>query len=142
MMSRKLPVLLLAASFNLLSAGPALAATTSSDVSKQATELWNSIKAYSSDKKQEAVAHGKKLLKDMDGEIGKLEAKASKAKGDTKVAYDKEVRDLKVARDKAYAKLDHWGKQSGAAWDEAKAGFADAYRDLHHAYDKAVAKIK
>ena len=52
------------------------------------------------------------------------------------------MRDLKVHRDKAAAKLDHWGKQGGAAWDEAKNGFADAYRDLHHAYDQAVAKMK
>jgi hypothetical protein len=141
-MSRKLSALLLAASFTLLSAGPVMAATTSSDVSKQATELWNSIKAYSVDKKAEGTAYGKKLLKDMDDGIAKLEAKASKATGDTKAAYDKEIRDLKASRDKASAKLDHWGKQSGAAWDEAKNGFADAYRDLHQAYEKAVAKIK
>jgi hypothetical protein len=34
------------------------------------------------------------------------------------------------------------GKASASAWDSAKDGFADAYKDLHQAYDKAVKKLK
>lgn len=141
-MTRPLASFIAAAALAFAAAQPALANTTTADVSKKASELWQSIRSYSADKHKDAVDHGRKLLKDMDAEIDRLEKKGAAAKGDAKAAYAKEVRDLKASRDKAAAKLDHWGKQSGAAWDEAKNGFADAYRDLHHAYDKASAKLK
>jgi hypothetical protein len=33
-------------------------------------------------------------------------------------------------------------KSSASAWDDTKKGFADAYKDLHQAYGKAVAQFK
>ena len=44
--------------------------------------------------------------------------------------------------DAAAAKLDKMEKDSGSAWNDAKQGFADAYRDLQNAYDKAVGQFK
>lgn len=137
-MSRHLAALIASAGLLLGAASPALA----SDVSQKASDLWKSIKSYSVEKKSDAVNHGNKLLKDMDAQISRLEARAGAAKGEAKSAYEKEVRELKVARKNAGDKLDHLGKQSGAAWNDAKDGFADAYRDLHHAADKVAAKIK
>ena len=46
--------------------------TTAADVSRQTGEAWNTIKAYSQDKKDEAVAYGKQLLKDTDAKIAEL----------------------------------------------------------------------
>jgi hypothetical protein len=43
--------------------------------------------------------------------------------------------------DYAYKKLDEMGKATAAAWDGAKNGFADAYKDLHDAFAKAKAKL-
>ncbi len=125
-------------------AQPALAAeqTTASDVSRQASDTWNKIKAYTVDKKGEAVAYGKQLMKDTDAKIAELEVKAAKVSGEAKVAYDKEIADLKVRRAKTAAKLDEMEKKSGSAWNEAKQGFADAYKDLQSAYGKAVGKFK
>ncbi len=127
-------------------AQPATAAepttTTAADVSRQTGEAWNSIKAYSVDKKDEAVAYGKRLLKDTDAKIAELEAKASKASGDAKARYEKEIKDLKVTRANAAAKLEKMEKASGGAWNDAKQGFADAYKDLQNAYAKAVDKFK
>jgi hypothetical protein len=40
------------------------------------------------------------------------------------------------------AKLDEMGKATAASWDAVKNGFADAAKDLHGAYDKAVAQFK
>ena len=134
----RIPAALAAAAIVLATATGAYA----SEVSKKASELWGSIKAFTVEKKDDALSHGSKLLKDMDAEIGRLEAKAGTAKGDAKAAYQKQVAELKAARATAGAKLEHLGKQTGAAWSEAKDGFADAYRDLHHAVDKAAAKIK
>ena len=125
-------------------AQPAIAAepTTAADVSKQTSETWNTIKAYSVDKKKDAVAYGKQLMKDTDAKITQLEAKASKASGEAKARYEKEIKDLKVMRANAAAKLDKMEKESGNAWNDAKQGFADAYRDLQGAYHKAAGQFK
>jgi len=125
-------------------AQPATAAeqTTAADVSKQTSETWNTIKAYSVDKKKEAVAYGRQLMKDTDYKITQLESMASKTSGEAKAKYEKEIRDLKVTRANAAAKLDKMEKEGGSAWNDAKQGFADAYRDLQGAYHKVVGQFK
>ena len=121
---------------------PAIAQTTAKDVSKATADAWDTVKAYSVEKKNDAVAYGEKLVSDSDREIKKLEAKASKATGDTKAEYDKEIKNLKAKRAATAKKLDEMGKASGSAWDTAKNGFADAYKDLRDSFDKAAAKFK
>jgi predicted phage tail protein len=123
---------------------PVLAAepTTAADVSRQTSETWNTIKSYTVDKKSEAVAFGKQLMKDTDEKIAQLEVKASKASGEAKATYDKQIADLKVTRANTAAKLDEMEKKSGGAWNEAKQGFADAYKDLQRAYGKVVGQFK
>lgn len=116
--------------------------TAGAEVSKQAGDAWNTIKSYTLDKKSEAVAYGEQLMKDIDSKIGQLEAKASDASGEAKTKYNKEVENLKVVRANTAAKLDKMEKESGSAWNEAKQGFADAYKDLQHAYNKAAGKFK
>lgn len=125
-------------------AQPVMAAeqTTAADVSKQTSETWSTIKAYTVDKKNDAVAYGRQLMKDTDDKIAELEAKASKASGKAKAKYDKELKKLKVTRAKAAAKLDKMEKETGKAWNASKQGFADAYRDLQNAYHKAVGQFK
>ena len=121
---------------------PADGQATGKEASKKAADAWDTVKAYTVEKKNDAVAYSKKLVSETDTKIKQLEAKASKASGDTKAEYDKAVKDLKAKRVQASKKLDEMGKASGAAWDEAKNGFADAYKDLHEAYEKAAAKFK
>ncbi|MGH8691808.1 MAG: hypothetical protein ACREUS_12365 [Burkholderiales bacterium] len=121
---------------------PALAQTTAKDVSKKTAEAWDTLKAYTVDKKNDAVGYGRKLVRDTDRKIKELEGKAAKASGEVKAQYDREIKDLKARRAKASKKLDEMGTATGAAWDSAKDGFADAYRELHEAYDKAAAKFK
>jgi hypothetical protein len=120
---------------------PAIA-QTSKDVSKKTGETWDAVKEYTVEKKNDAVAYGRKLVREADGKIKQLEGKAAKASSDAKVQYDKEVKDLKAKRAEASRKLDEMGKASAAAWDDAKQAFADAYKDLHQSYEKAVARLK
>lgn len=108
----------------------------------QPREAWDNIKAYTREKKTEAVAYGKKLMKETDARIDQLEIKAGQASGEAKAQYQKEVQELKVMRTKTAAKLDTMAKESGAAWDDTKQGFADAYKDLQHAYHKAARRFK
>jgi len=121
---------------------PATAQTTGADVAKKTGEAWDTIKAYTVDKKNDAVAYGRKLIKETDANIAKLEDKAAKAKGEAKAEYQKDIKELKATRARAAAKLGEMEKASGAAWDATKEGFAEAYKDLHGAYNKAVAKFK
>ena len=66
----------------------------------------------------------------------------SKATGEGKAQLDSDIQELKAKRATASRKLDEMGKATGAAWNEAKDGFADAYKDLKDATDRAVKKLK
>ncbi|MGH7334309.1 MAG: hypothetical protein ACREKS_16505 [Candidatus Rokuibacteriota bacterium] len=121
---------------------PASGQTTATDVSKKTAEAWEALKDYTVEKKKDAVAYGQKLVKESDGKIKELEGKASTASGDLKAQYDKGIKDLKAKRAHATRKLDEMGKASASAWEDAKQGFADAYRELYQAYGKIVAQFK
>ena len=112
-------------------AGPAIAADT-----------WDNIKSYTVEKKNEAVAYGRKLVRQTDREIRDLDRKASRASGEAKAQLKSDMQELKAKRKQASAKLDEMGKATAGAWDEAKNGFADAYKDLQTSYEKAVRKLK
>jgi hypothetical protein len=128
----------------LLGAGSAtaIAETTTKDISKKTGEAWDTVKSYTVEKKDEAVAYGRKLVRQTDREIASLEKKAAKASGEAKAQFQSDVKELKAKRAEASKKLDEMGKASSGAWDEAKNGFADAYKDLQDSYHKAVKKLK
>ena len=115
----------------LLGATPAMAA-----------DEWDKIKSYSVEKKDEAVAYGRKLVRQTDREIKDLDRKASKASDEAKAQLQSDMKELKAKRAEASRKLDQMGKATSAAWDEAKDGFADAWKDLQGSYEKAVKKLK
>ena len=121
---------------------PAIGQTTSSDVSKEAKEAWETFKAYMAHQKDEAVVDGKSLLKKADVKIQELEDDAAKASGDTKVEYEKTIKQLKEKRSDAAKKLDDLGNSSADAWDSTKEGFVEAFEDLHDTYKEAVGKFK
>ena len=132
------PEILLAALLSF----PALAQTTSGDVSKKAAEAWATVKSYSAEKKDEAMAYGSSLVRETDRQIESLEKHAAKASGEAKTQLERELKDLKAKRAVAAKKLDEMGKAGGAAWNDAKDGFADAYRDLERGYERAAKKLK
>src|SRR5262245_8121940 len=102
--------------------------------SAQATsEAWDKVKSYSVDKKEEAVAFGRKLVRAADRDIRELERASAKASDQAKAEYAKEIESLKAGCREVNRKLNAMGKATGTAWDGAKAGFADAWRDLHDA---------
>ena len=100
------------------------------------------IKDYTVDKKNEAVAHAKKLGRDIDVKIKELDAHASKQTGEAKVKSREMIKDLTAKRAKVSAKLSELSKATKASWDDTKKAFGDAWQDLAVSYDKAVAEIK
>jgi hypothetical protein len=134
--------LLVAGVTALCLAQPVLAEEQGAGVAKQAGDAWSTIRGFSVDKKNEAVAYGKKLMKESDAELARLEADAAKASGQAKVELDKQIDNLKVARAESAAKLARMEHATGGAWNDAKQGFADAYRDLRNAFGKVVGHAK
>ena len=120
----------------------ALAQTSGKDAATKTEEAAEAIRGYTIEKKNEAVAHGKKLLRDIDGKLKEMNAQTAKATGEVKVAAQQQMTELKAKRQDVAAKLDEMGKASAASWDSVKDGVADAFKDLHGAYDKAVAQFK
>ena len=99
------------------------------------------IKDYTVEKKNEAVAHAKKLGRDIDAKIKALDP-ASKQAGEAKAKSKEMIKDLKVKRAKVSAKFKDLSKATKASWDDTKKAFGDAWQDLAVSYDKAVAEIK
>lgn len=122
----------------LTCAVPALAQTSTSS-SESATEK---MKGYSIEKKNEAVAYGKKLVSDLDVKIKDLEAQVSRDASSAKADAKRGIAEMKAKRAETRKKLDEMGKASAQSWDTMKQGFADAYKDLQQAYDKTVANLK
>ena len=114
-------------------AGPA-AAQTSTQTSGD--------KSYSVEKKNGAVAHGKKAMSDIDVKIKDLEAQVGRDTSAAKADAQRQMKELKGKQAETSKKLDELGKASASSWDATKQGFADAYKDLQKSYDKAVASFK
>ena len=142
MRSRTIPAAVVTIALLAASALPVPAQTTSKDVAQKASETGEAIKDYTIEKKNEAVAQAKKLTADLDAKIKDLEAEASKQTGEAKTKAQAQLRDLKAKRAAASRKASDLGKATKASWERAKEGFADAYRDLATAYEKAAAEFK
>jgi hypothetical protein len=125
-----------------VSALPAPAQTTGKDVAQKASETGQAIKDYTVEKKDEAVAHARKITADLEAKIKDLEAQAAKQTGEVKARSQAQLKELKAKRAKASQKASELGRATKASWEKAKEGFADAYRDLASAYDRAAAEWK
>ncbi len=142
MRPRIIPALVVTIAVLATSAVLVPAQTTSKDVSKKASETGQAIKDYTVERKDEAVAHAKKVPADLEAKIKELEAQASKQTGEIKAKSQAQIRDLKGKRTKASQKVTELSRATKASWEKAKEGFADAYRDLASAYDRAAAEFK
>jgi DNA-binding ferritin-like protein len=142
-MPRSMISAIVAAAVLLLSAPfPVHAQTTAKDVGQKMADTGEAIKDYTVEKKNEAVAHAKKLGRDIDAKIKELDAQASKQTGEAKAKSKEMIKDLKAKRAKVASKFNELSKATKASWDETKKAFADAWQDLATSYDKAVAQIK
>jgi len=142
-MLQRLGSMIIAGALVALAVPPfALAQPAPKDMSQKADESWESLKSYTVDKKKEAVATGRKVIRAIDRDLKDLDAAAAKAGGEAKAEMRKDIKALKAKRAEASKKLNAMGKATADAWDATKDGFVDAARDLHEAVKKAAAKLK
>lgn len=114
----------------------------SQTAAQKAGDASETIKSYTIEKKNEAVAHGKKLVSDLDVKIKDLESRISRDTSSAKADLQRQLSELKAKRAQAGKKLDELGKATAESWDSVKHGFADAYKDLQTAFDKAAASLR
>src|SRR5262245_21756670 len=119
-------------------AGPAGAQTST----QTSGDSMDKMKGYTVEKKNEAVAHGKKAMSDLDVKIKELEAQVGRDTSAAKADAQRQLEELKGKQAETAKQLDELGKASAQSWDATKQGFADAYKDLQKSYDKAVASFK
>jgi hypothetical protein len=126
-----------------LAPGPAGAqSATKQSATKSAESTLDAFKDYTIEKKNDAVAHGKKLLRDADVKLKQVERQTAKSTGEVKTAAQQQMKELKAKRADLSRKLDDMGKATAASWDKAKEGFTDGVKDLQQGYDKVVALFK
>jgi len=126
----------------LTHAAPAVGQTSGKDATQKVGEAADAIKAYTVDKKNEAVVYAKKLMSDLDAKIKDLEAQVARDTSAAKADGQRQLKELKATRDKTAKRADELGRASAESWDSVKHGFADAYKDLNKAYEAAVAKLR
>lgn len=98
---------------------------------------WDRLRDYAADRKDDAVAEGRRLLGEADAKIAELKQKAAQSTGDVKAAHERNLKDLEQKKAAAAEKLESMKASSANAWDATKEGFANAADDLHQAWRKA-----
>ena len=134
--------LIVAVIVGLLGLAPVAAQTKASDVSQKASETVDAIKSYSVEKKDEAVAYARKVGAEVDAHIKELKAEAARQTGEAKARSDALLRDLDAKRAQAGRKASEMSRATQSSWDRAKEAFANAYREVAAAYDRAAAEIQ
>lgn len=117
----------------LLLGSPALLAAGAAD----RPLTWDDVKTWSIEKKEEAIASGKKALAATDRKIEQLEAAARKSGKAADAAHQQNMKELKAHRAAAGARLDQLQKAGAEAWNGTRDAFATAYKDLSASHDKA-----
>ena len=118
--------------------GAAWSAETDSRSAKEdVMQIWNDIKTFSIERKNDAVEAGHRFMDEVDERIDALEAKASEMKADASADWQKDMRRVREMRAAAAEKLDRLADGSAETWKNVKEGFGDALGDLADTLDKA-----
>jgi len=120
--------------------------TTAAEVREKAAQAYDSVKDYSVQQRDKAVAEAKGELQKLDQRIAKMQRTIDEHWQEMSAAARKESREsldlLRQKREEAaewYGGLKH---SSGEAWDEVKKGFADSYDRLEQAVRKAAKEFE
>jgi nucleotide-binding universal stress UspA family protein/archaellum component FlaC len=81
-------------------------------------------------------------LKDWGGEIDVLKAKAEKSKAEAKIAYLKQIQEVKKRQESVKKNLRELRGSGDEAWADFKGGVEDAVKDLKRALTRAASRFK
>jgi hypothetical protein len=98
---------------------------------------WERFKAYAHQEKDVAVREGRKLIDATEKQLAQMKQQTNASAKESKTAWKANVEALEAKKKAAQAELNKMAQSTATAWDATKEGFANAYKDLHEAYDKA-----
>jgi len=101
------------------------------------SETWNSVKDFTIEQKDKAVAESQSAMDRFDAQMDLLDAEASKDSAEMSAGWEDTKAQLAELRGKAQTKLDRLGDASADTWDDVKQEFGDAVQELEDAYNKA-----
>jgi hypothetical protein len=110
---------------------------TSDDVRRDAGKAVETTAEYSQQAKEEFQKKLDAHLKELDGQIAKLQEKQRDLKDEAKANWDQKMADLEKKRDAARAELDKIGHSSAEAWKDVQKGAQSAWDELDKAFREA-----
>jgi hypothetical protein len=81
-------------------------------------------------------------LKEWGGDIDVLKAKAEKSKAEAKIAYLKQIEELKKKQGSVKKNLRELRGSGDEAWEDFKGGVEDAVKDLKRAFKRAASRFR
>lgn len=115
--------------------------TTLQDVKSETSDLLQSLKNYSADKKDLAIKKSEMALVKLDNHIDALETRfANKYDEMDRASREKLQQSLKALHKQRLKVAESYGslkESSVSAWDHLKKGFSNAYQDLHKAWENS-----
>ena len=101
------------------------------------TETWTSVKEFTIEQKDQAVAESQSAMDRFDEQMDMLDAEASKDSAEMSEGWEQTKAQLADLRDNAQSKLDQFGDATADSWDNVKQEFGDAVQKLQDAYNNA-----
>ena len=115
--------------------------TTVEQLKQDTQELGRTLKDFSADQKDQAIASINETLKALDARIGQLEKELAENWEDmselTRERTRKSIESLQEQRSTVAEWYDRLKNSSVSAWDRMKKGFSDAYDDLSESWEEA-----
>ena len=115
--------------------------TTVEQLKQDTQELGRTLKYFSADQKDQAIASINETLKALDARIGQLEKELAENWEDmselTRERTRKSIESLQEQRSTVAEWYDRLKNSSVSAWDRMKKGFSDAYDDLSESWEEA-----
>jgi septation ring formation regulator EzrA len=93
-------------------------------------------------KKKAYVEKMEAQLKEWGGDIDVLKAKAEKSKAEAKIAYLKQIEELKKKQGSVKKNLRELRGSGDEAWEDFKGGVEDAVKDLKRAFKRAASRFR
>ena len=128
---------ILAATLGAVLALGSVTALAASHAAGEKSSTWEDVKTWTHEKKNDAVAAGKKMIAATDKKMDEAQAQAKKAGTDTSEAHKQNMKDLQAKKAAAAAQLAKMEKAGATAWTGTRDAFAAAYKDLTESSDKA-----
>ena len=119
------------------SADPTPKKVSSEDARHDAGQAAETAAAYTWQTKEEFQKKLEARLKELDAEIARLREKGRDRNNEAKAGWDERMKELKVKRDAAGAKLAEVRASSAEAWKDMRKGAQSAWDELDKAFRDA-----